>query len=548
MRGKIVNLCIGFTNILFGAMILIFTRFVPQDKTLLTVQESTVVNNVLLGIYVIMAVVIILDIIQYYNLRRDTVFNTAYMIGVFAISFVFIKIPLISIFNILAGLIIVIKSLKENLVEIDSMTAIYITVVVMIACVIFSALSLSYKNLGEKIKNKENKDELSYVTDYFKYVTELEGEYKEAYINIKKDGKYGYITESGNLAIDFLYDYASPFVKINMYNKQFEIALVCQNGSSYIILKNGRKVLSYRSESEDDNYGAKLKELQKIYTETLSQPGTMEFEIPEITENIEKRPVYKETPSENYTFRYDYNDEYDLIVTQSNLGLGDKFELAKKDDLNIRLTLNTSDLDYDSEYLYIYSNGNIPYYEISKYYQGWFTSYGKKIEMRGRAQILEFYDDKILIRNYNNKTIYFIDSGGNPLSELYKDIYVVNKDRYIVRTSEDKEKVINGDFSKSFEAEYDIINSRLIGKNLYLCMNLDNEVTFNDYGYAKLNFSLLDQDGNVILDNIEQVYDLCYDIEGGKRKNDDQYSKFIEKLKDLKYDFVGDKFYSSYKE
>ena len=36
MRGKIVNLCIGFTTILFGILIIAFTTFVPQDKTLLT--------------------------------------------------------------------------------------------------------------------------------------------------------------------------------------------------------------------------------------------------------------------------------------------------------------------------------------------------------------------------------------------------------------------------------------------------------------------------------------------------------------------------------
>ena len=31
MRGKIVNLCIGFLNILFGALILVYTLNVPQD-------------------------------------------------------------------------------------------------------------------------------------------------------------------------------------------------------------------------------------------------------------------------------------------------------------------------------------------------------------------------------------------------------------------------------------------------------------------------------------------------------------------------------------
>ena len=36
MRGKIVNLCIGFMNLLFGVLVIIFTIHVPQDKTLMT--------------------------------------------------------------------------------------------------------------------------------------------------------------------------------------------------------------------------------------------------------------------------------------------------------------------------------------------------------------------------------------------------------------------------------------------------------------------------------------------------------------------------------
>lgn len=545
MRGKIVNLCIGFTNLLFGILIIVFTIIVPQDKTLLTIQESIVVKYIVFGIYVLLSCIVITDALQYYNHRRDTVFNTAYLIGIFAISFVFIKEPAISAFSIISGIIVIFKSLKENLVEIDSTTAISFAVVLMIASVIISGLSFSYKSLGEMIKNKENKDELAYQSDYFKYVTELNIE--EAYINIKKDGKYGYISQNGNVVIDFLYDFASPFVKIKMYNKQFEIALVCQDGSSYIILKNGRKVMSYRSESADENYGAKFKELEDIYINTLGQAEPMKFEIEDLHSNTNKVPSYKEVSNE-YTFRYDYNEEYDVIITQSSLGLGDKYELAKKDNLDIRLALETTDLDYDSNYLYLYSNGNIPFYETSKLYQGWFTSYGKKNEMRGKAQILEFFGEKILIRNYNNNKVYFSDLTGNALSELYKDIFICQTDRYIVKTEKDKMKVIDANFNKIFEQEYDKIETTLTPRNLYLGMNLEEEIKFNDYDYAKMNFTLLDSQGNIILDNIEQIYSDFYKLpEGNFKTQKQQYNQFIEDLKNLKYNFVGDKFYYSYK-
>ena len=155
MRGKIVNLCIGFSNILFGVLLLIFTMYIPQDKTLTTVQEATVISNILLGTYAVMVLMVMLDFVQYYNLRRDTIFNTAYLVGMFALSFIFIKEPIIATFSIISGAVIVIRSLKENLVEVDSITAISFTVIIMIACSILSLVSLSYKSLGKNIREYE---------------------------------------------------------------------------------------------------------------------------------------------------------------------------------------------------------------------------------------------------------------------------------------------------------------------------------------------------------------------------------------------------------
>ena len=57
MRGKIVNLCIGLMNIVFGVLLLIFTIYVPQDETLLTVQENIVRTANLYGIYFVMTAV-----------------------------------------------------------------------------------------------------------------------------------------------------------------------------------------------------------------------------------------------------------------------------------------------------------------------------------------------------------------------------------------------------------------------------------------------------------------------------------------------------------
>ena len=113
MRGKIVNLCLGMMNIVFGALLLIFTIYVPQDITLLTVQENSVRTVALYGIYFVLVAVLGLNLIQYINNIKNSTFKTGYMFGLFILSFIFIKQPAIAIFPILSGLMIVYKSLKE---------------------------------------------------------------------------------------------------------------------------------------------------------------------------------------------------------------------------------------------------------------------------------------------------------------------------------------------------------------------------------------------------------------------------------------------------
>ena len=168
------------------------------------------------------------------------------------------------------------------------------------------------------------------------------------------------------------------------------------------------------------NYKAKIEELKSVYTNVLAQEGEMKYEIDFSNSNKNLVPKYHEE-SNDYTYRYDYNYEYDLIVTQSSLGLGDKYELAKKNDLAIRIELDTNDLDYDENALYLFSNGTIPFYEVSKRTQGWFTTYGKKNPMTGKAQILDFFGERMLLRNYNDHTVYFIDGLTN--SEIVQHIF-----------------------------------------------------------------------------------------------------------------------------
>lgn len=543
MRGKTVNLCIGFMNILLGALILLFTLYIPKE---ITIQENYVVTYIKYAIYVVLIVVSIIDFYQSINHRNDTTFNLGYILGIFVLSFIYIKQPIISVFSIISGLVVLIKSLTENLVELDSTLGISISIVIMATIFIICIVTFNYALLGENIKNRENKNETAYKNDFFKYIQELD--ISDAYINVKKDEKYGFINQNGDTVIDFLYDYASPFVKIKIYDKEFEVALVSKEGSSYIIMKNGRIVMSYRNESSDDNYETKIKELENFYYNTLGQSDKMEYELPEINsiDNINKVPSYKEE-SDDYTYRYNYNEGYDILVTQSKLGLGDKYELAKKRNLKEKYNLDVTNLDYDENYLYLFSNGTIPFYDVSKRVQGWIVADTlQHEEMTGKAQILDFYEDRMLLRNFNDNTIYFIDFSGNPISNKYKDFFICNDDRYIVQGENGLYYVMDKEYNNIFSKEYEVLNPRFSNIGLYLTLDSTENIEFTKYGYAKLKWNLLNHDGEVICDNIEQIYDLLYKLPDDSNSEKENYSKFVKNIKKLNYKFVGDKFYKTY--
>ena len=78
---------------------------------------------------------------------------------------------------------------------------------------------------------------------------------------------------------------------------------------------------------------------------------------------------------------------------------------------------------------------------------------------------------------------------------------------------------------------------------LYICCNIDRELDFNDYNYVKLNWKLLDSNGDTMLENIEQIYKSYYKNENDKKQSDED---ILNSIKKLDFSFVGDKFYEIY--
>ena len=543
MRGKFVNFCMALLNFLIGISLLIYIFKIPKEITELTVQEYNIVNIIKIVMYVGIGAGTLLNIIHYFLNSRDGMRKTGYLFAIFSISFIFIKEWPICIFGFISSIIIMISTIKERWVETNSITAISIIGIVAITLIISALACFTYKSLGAYILKKENEHQLSYKQDYFKYITELN--INEVYINVKKDGKYGYITPSGNTVIDFKYDYASPFVKINVYDKNFQVALVCEDGVTQIIMKNLRKVMTYRSESMDQDYEAKLRELEDIYYNTLGQTKKMEYEIQTNYNSSYRLSAYEEQPEEGVT-RYNYTDEYDILVSTSSLGFGDTYYLVGKGESSFKLQLDCEHLDYTDKYLYVYSNGTIPYYDTSIKKQGWFTKSGNKITLSGNAQILEIVGDKILIKDHNQNTIYFINNKNEQLSESYKEVFICGYDRFIVKNKDNKYLVIDSNFQKVFESEWDFVDTSLVQVGIFVFGNVkDWKADFNDYDFAEnMNLTMIDYTGKVIIEGIQQSYNKYYYITDDEKKStSEKYNEFLDGLKVMKYSYIGDKFY-----
>ena len=106
-----------------------------------------------------------------------------------------------------------------------------------------------------------------------------------------------------------------------------------------------------------------------------------------------------------------------------------------------------------------------------------------------------------------------------------------------------KRILIDSEFNKIIDAEYDYVNTFFADQGIYLFGNIIGELEFNEYNYADLDFVMINYEGNIINENIDQIYSEFYKMEDSEEKADSDYNNFIKKLKSINNEFVGDKFY-----
>ena len=271
-----------------------------------------------------------------------------------------------------------------------------------------------------------------------------------------------------------------------------------------------------------------------VFEETRRIPENI---ITAKTENKRKIAAY-----ENGGYLYPLNEDYDVYIKISSQTNGvNRHELIKKTgDKNVKITINCDDLDYDSEYLYVFSNGYLPFYKNSELIQGYYTTDMERVEMAGNAQILEFYDNNLLIKDYNENLIYFMDENGNILSDKYKDIYVYSSG-YIVKKQNDKYTLIDKNFKQTIDKEFDYINPVLIDQGLLICADLPEEITFNSNSMPdNISYKLMDLNGNVFEGEYNNIYNIM-----NRKDESESIEEYINNLTDIEYNFVGDKFYNN---
>ena len=545
MKGKKTNIFLGILNIILGLLLIMYVWYMLHNNKLeLTRHQRFVMNiehNIIFGISVVIC--FINFVFSIFNMKKGYYF-VFYLFSLVGIITFFTPSYIYPIFTIISGILIIRTLSKNNYIEKDNFFASTI-IIIMMGIIGLSAISLSqYKKIAEYIKKREDINLTAYNPEYFKYVEEIPD--KSIYINVKLNGKYGYINKSGETKIDFKYDYATPFYKIRAYDKTFELAAVSTKNTTDVIMKNERKVMSYNSEYANEDHEGKRDEFVKILKDVIGEKNP-ELEVSNKYNGFATRNIYEDTENSNEK-RYQFTDKYDVLIQKSEITEKEIYTLVTKRDLlkNSKskgdyIKLNAEQLIHDDNYLYVYNNGFLPYFSPSKKEQGWFNLQGKKYTLNNNVQIEVFEDKRLAIKRKPRKITYFAsneDEDLKAISPIYKEV-IPDGDNYIVKNMNEKWQIVDKNFQPRTKLEYDIFISTLITEGIYIFANIDNGIEIDDYGYAKLRYTMIDRNLNVIGTNLEEMYN--FNIKYLNRNSDEEYRRYIEKLKDPRYHRIVEK-------
>lgn len=560
MGGKVTNLLIGISNIFVGLIILVYEFINFQNRFVFTKYQNEVMKIFKYVIFGYIVLNVLINFIYTFFNKMEPKLKKSYMLFFVTLGYLVYPHFIFGILGVIAGIVLIVNILRKNFVEADSQVSSSISgVLIFISS--FLILGIIFNNVfANTLKEKDKIGLKEYDDSFFKLVTPVENEdpkYRRKYINIKKDEKFGYINENGEEVKAFDLDFATPFYLIEKNDQKYYIAGFTKGDITEVVLKNERVIMSYKSENEIYDYDARIKEFEKVVKENI-KPKIFRLEIPKFDNYYVYSPIYKEEtreerlkkgedPEKVWTYRYDYNEEYDVLVTESEMGFGNKYELAKKDDLDDRKKLEAEHLLYDEEKLYTLPGGYIPYFNPKEKISGYFEPNGNRKKLKGTAKILYVEKDRVLIKNEVKKTAYFIDSAtGKEVSPSFKEIIVDTiNNRYIVKNNNNKWIMLNKNLEKIFKEEFDIVKTDLLKAGIYVFGNFPEkleDLQINEYSYIKLDYIFANSNMDTIANKVNFFYDV-FDKIGKNNLNANDFEEIKNKISNVKPNEILDKYY-----
>lgn len=558
MGGKITNILIGISNIFIGVLIFVYEYVNISGAIEFSKYQNEVMKifkYILFGYIVLNA--IINFVYTFFN-KMEPKLKKSYALFIPIIGYLIYPHFAWGIIGIIAGIVLIINIFRKNFVEADNNVSSSISGILILISIILGLCIFFNDQFAKSLKQRDQVGLKLYDENFFELVKPVENEdpkYRFKYINLKRGDKFGYINENGETLIDFKYDFATPFYLIEKNDQKYYVGAVTKGDITEVILKNERLIMSYKSEKEIYDYTARIEEFENILKEKI-KPGIIQLEIPKSDNYYVYSPVYKEdsreerlkdsdTPEKVWTYRYDYTEKYDFLVTESNMGYDSKFELANKNDLNERIKLNAENIPYDKDKLYTLPGGYIPFFNPKEKVSGYFDINGKRKKLTGNAKILYVEKDRVLIKNEVKNSAYFIDKAtGKEVSPSFKEIVVdtINS-RYLVKNNNDKWMLLNKNLERVFQEEFDIAKTDLLKAGIYVFGNFPDEIEVNEYNYIKINYIFANNKMEVISKGVNFFYD-SFDKFQKKNITQNDYEKFKQEVSGVKSNIILDKYYN----
>ena len=353
-------------------------------------------------------------------------------------------------------------------------------------------------------------------------MTLSDGKNENRPIKVKKNGKWGYIDNKGNIIVDFIYDDCAEFIEVEVTNnnKKYYIAPVLSGNKLSLITNENKTIGTFTNKEKTSSLDCvgitgKIGENLKDYGKELNLK--IKVKDNEYIRNIDLLNVKDE--------RYEYafgdpngtetifeirdisdKEEYNTKLIYNTINGEYTYNNRRMNISNKKLNINGKIyLDREGTILKTYKNGYIPICNFEKNIFGWIDLKGETHYLNGEVQILDFIDDYILVK-MNNKRICFINYQGNIVSNLYREITIL-PNGYIVKKDNNKNVYIDKQF-KEITEEYDIMDGCRAEQGILIVANLPQnfENNFTNTLPSNLFFNIVNiNSGKVVSNNIEYV-------------------------------------------